>query len=286
MAGDLTTVRAKHRAAVSHLNTLQKDARRFFALPGQAVAIQRYPGQDRYGVVYLQADDLPIDWTLTLSDALNNLRSALNYLVTQIVIRQNNAPGRHNSFPLFDVESDWISQVVNPKRGPGPLGGVNQGSAEWDIIERAQPYKAGDLATARATDLSRLQKLNNFDKHTDINETVTYVGDGILRFTNVSRVDITLYDDGIRGSRLPIPGTVLEPNTQIGYADLTTADGSDAKLKIDLPTEPAFDGVPLTQIGSMMTTVKDIIDSVNRAWARGKVPLIAPRPRKPRRKKR
>jgi hypothetical protein len=106
-------------------------------------------------------EEPPIEWSTIVGDYVQNLRSALDYLVWVLVRANGYTPGRSNAFPIFDVEPP-------NKRGNGERGKWNRQVAglhpgALGFIERCQPYHAADGPKSHV--LAGLRTLSNEDKH-------------------------------------------------------------------------------------------------------------------------
>lgn len=95
--------------------------------------------------------EIPEDWSAIVGDIVHNLRTALDYLVTALVIANGNSPSRSNSFPIDNSLEDYENN------SPDKLTGLNQNSIEF--INGLKPYKDGNDV------LWRLHKLDIQDKH-------------------------------------------------------------------------------------------------------------------------
>lgn len=107
---------------------------------------------------------------MILGDFAHNVRSALDHLVWQLVIRDGGKPGRHNGFPIYDTEAEYVASVV--EKPLGPLAGINRASDEWAFIERQQPYHV----TQGEPYLPILRYLSNHDKHRIVHPTLGVMG--------------------------------------------------------------------------------------------------------------
>lgn len=102
--------------------------------------------------------------SVVVGDILHNLRSSLDHLAWQLVIRAGATPGRHTYFPICDTEQRWLDEVERRRRSgdrASPLKGIEPGSAIWKFIQAVQPYKGAIYADA----MTALRILSNADKH-------------------------------------------------------------------------------------------------------------------------
>jgi hypothetical protein len=112
----------------------------------------------------------PIELGVIVGDYVHNIRSALDQLVWQLVIKNNSVPGRHNEFPITFTEDHFIEKAITGTRTrPGMLAGV--ADTPVTFIKRCQPYERGDDAPSHP--LAILQGLWTADKHQAVAQVVT-----------------------------------------------------------------------------------------------------------------
>jgi hypothetical protein len=114
-------------------------------------------------------------WGLLLGDVAHNLRSALDNLITVLVVRNERQPRRSNGFPVYLDESDWQNKVADRYPAGGPLANVSQ--QDYDRIAALQPFIGRDRETAGTTPLGALHRISNADKHGAIHASMTYQAD-------------------------------------------------------------------------------------------------------------
>jgi hypothetical protein len=109
----------------------------------------------------LAVDDNPETGENTV---VHDLRSALDHAVWQLVIADHGTPGRHNQFPIYTDEGNFLRDVVDrpSNRGPGPLDGIERDGPAWTFIQGEQPYQRRH---PEYTVLRHLRILSNLDKH-------------------------------------------------------------------------------------------------------------------------
>jgi hypothetical protein len=132
----LDSVKQKLLWARDHLNSLETEGKRYFAdEPGKMVPEQ----EQNTGRLILKFDartPIPTRIPFMVGDTLQNLRSALDYLVWELVLAANNVPTYKNMFPICDTLRTFESQL---KRGR-----LDRVSADATAeIERLQPYHSG-----------------------------------------------------------------------------------------------------------------------------------------------
>lgn len=126
--------------------------------------ITTFKSGDPYGVVkeldastgnnvfrFRQKQSIPAEIPLRTGEAIQNLRSALDYVVWALVENNGARPTRNTCFPVGEDAKKYKS------RSHGKVKGVCQHAI--DAIDLTKPYKGGTEA------LWQLHELNNFDKH-------------------------------------------------------------------------------------------------------------------------
>jgi hypothetical protein len=102
--------------------------------------------------------------SVIVGDVLHNLRSSLDHLAWELVIRAGGKPGRQTYFPICDTHDRWLREVEWRRRSAdrkSPLAGIEPGSAIWKFIQAVQPYEGAVYANA----MTVLRVLSNADKH-------------------------------------------------------------------------------------------------------------------------
>src|SRR3954451_21349032 len=117
---ELKLVRARE-----HLDSLYGEIGPFIARQVARMDAKFDPVTQSFTSTYKMQEPLPATWGLMVGDAVHNTRSALDNLVTHLVLKNGAKPGRHNSFPIYTREDYWLRDVESRdrSRGKGPLHG-------------------------------------------------------------------------------------------------------------------------------------------------------------------
>jgi hypothetical protein len=107
----------------------------------------------RYEFVPMLHRSPPLRLGVILGDMVHNLRSALDHLVWQAVLRNGGRPNRSHQFPICDDEKDWNDACNRVLRG---LDAVDA-----EAVRDAQPFNV----VMKPAALSRLREISNEDKH-------------------------------------------------------------------------------------------------------------------------
>jgi hypothetical protein len=158
----LDGVWAKIDRARDNLHTLDEATQRFLHRNPYRIVPEPEVQPGHY-VIRVQAERTPLALPTIVGDVIHDLRSALDNLVWQLVIANGCDPGRHNQFPIYMKEAQFVDAVgrwKKAKRRAGPLAGVAPHA--WAEIYRLQPYRR---AKPKFTALATLARLSNIDKH-------------------------------------------------------------------------------------------------------------------------
>jgi hypothetical protein len=103
----------------------------------------------------------PPEWNIIVGEIIHNLRSALDYLIFQLVIHETAAEPSGNSkiqFPIFEKEDGFDTRGVR-------IMLRDVGADAVALIKSEQPFATGD---GRKSPLWFLRELSNRDKHRSI----------------------------------------------------------------------------------------------------------------------
>jgi hypothetical protein len=153
----LDSVLQKIFRATVHMKELETELDGYFQTnPGKAMREPNTP--DNVAVFTFQPKGpIPSRFGLIVGDALQNFRSALDYLVWELVLAENNQPGEHNMFPICSTADAFKNAVAKRKR----LLGIHPDAITE--IERLQPYHLGQ--DWEKSILAVLDALVNVNKH-------------------------------------------------------------------------------------------------------------------------
>lgn len=151
---DLRLVRAAQQ-----LELLQGDIDAFFAHDRRV--IERAVDENVRQVSRIHHDQIPLPlmWSVRVAELAHNIRSALDHLVWQLVIRKTGEQ------PMIDrIEFPVVETLRGFERRAGRhLTGV--GAKERAIIKSVQPFETGGAARSP---LWQLRQLSNWSKHSDV----------------------------------------------------------------------------------------------------------------------
>lgn len=97
-------------------------------------------------------EEIPQNWGAIIGDIIHNLRSALDYIAWQLVIKNGNVPDEGTTgFPIGDRANTFESFCGRKVKGASKKA--------IDLIKSLKPYKGGDIA------FTILHKIDIVDKH-------------------------------------------------------------------------------------------------------------------------
>jgi len=154
---ELLGLKARLVRAKEQTDGLKEEINRFVNSPGHRFPVEwNEERTEATGRVFFDPMPDTHRWAVLVGEVLHDLRSALNGLVWQLVIRNGDVPSRQTEFPIFLDKQRYETESVIKLRGTS--------DRVKDQIARMQPFtlepeKAPDVA------LWLLHELNIVDKH-------------------------------------------------------------------------------------------------------------------------
>ncbi|KQS57829.1 hypothetical protein ASG36_14655 [Geodermatophilus sp. Leaf369] len=217
-------------------------------------------GDGTYSAIYAPTQEPYPEMGLLLGDFAHCARSALDNLVTVLVLRNGGQPIKDNAFPIYTRRADWKKNVIKRHSlGEGPLANVSQ--ADYDAIEQLQPFNDTSVADPEDNLLAILSRVNNADKHAMLHTAVAYsapVDQKVLRVSPPTPVEIIW-------SREPFEALV--PGTeQTRYRFVGPAPQGDWVVLINWPmivqfTDHLGRAVPYFKLTAIYNAVGETIDT-------------------------
>jgi hypothetical protein len=163
----LEPVRLKVARANEHLDALKAEIARYYDThPAEFVAdptIHTDSDGEQYVFGRFKSAPPPGHISVVIGDVLQNLRSALDYLVWELVLANKQQPGKKNSFPICDSAKGFANELRR-----GRFDGVH--SDAITEAERLQPYFGG--TEIDKSFLWNLEQFSNINKHRRVLLTV------------------------------------------------------------------------------------------------------------------
>ncbi|MCZ2819441.1 hypothetical protein O2V63_03755 [Modestobacter sp. VKM Ac-2977] len=107
--------------------------------------------------------------SIMLGEFAHNARSALDNLITVLVMRNNGTLTSDHKFPYSPHANQWASSVAAPWPEGGPLAHIKR--EDFDLIRDVQPFHADDPARHP---LALVARVNNADKHQMLHASIAY----------------------------------------------------------------------------------------------------------------
>lgn len=153
----LESVQAKVARAKQHYIALTSQLNWYFQGKGCDLLLEANLQTNTVRVAGIEAPAIPTVIPLIIGDCLQNLRSALDYLVWELVLAANNKPNKNHAFPICGSP-----KCFENAKARGRLNGIDARAVA--LIEALQPYRAGE-GRKKETGLWILDELCNINKH-------------------------------------------------------------------------------------------------------------------------
>jgi hypothetical protein len=148
---DLRGCYAKIERAKKHISEFDRERVAFLDTNPYVIVTNFNPEKNATQSVMGPLPEMPIHLSLTVGDAVQNLRSALDYLAAELARSVGNEP-KLVYFPISESAEKYISESKGKTKGVPPEA--------KELMDFMQPYLGGD-----GNDLWYLHTLNNADKH-------------------------------------------------------------------------------------------------------------------------
>jgi hypothetical protein len=160
----LDSVRLKIAWADKHLKFLVAEMDRYFKTDPCHIVTDIDPATNLViETRFVQERPLPPDIPLIVGDCVQNLRTALDYLIWELVLVAGNSPSEKNAFPVCASRKAFQKAIER-----GLLSGVSdEAIAE---VEALQPYHGGN--GFEATVIWVMNQIANINKHRRLLTTV------------------------------------------------------------------------------------------------------------------
>jgi len=173
----------------------------------------------------VSVEPIPLTFSVVGGDVVQNLRSALDYLVWQLVLIDGEKPGTHTAFPIYTSKSKFDKRVRNPpKNRPSPLAGIEPKGEKWTLLEGFQPYEREE--PPEIDPLAILASFSNRDKHRGLLAGVSFMHD--LDFDRICEP----YGDVV-DFRVTFPGPeALEHDAEVARFRVSASPSTQSGVKM------------------------------------------------------
>jgi hypothetical protein len=193
----------------------------------------------------------PREWAVLIGDWAHNHRSALDYLLEQLVFANGGAPSRSNQFPIYS------QPPPSPARFAAMVRGVS--AAAEQVIADMQPYRRSGRTSPEPLEI--LSDLSNHDKHHHLHAVAVLTAPFDQRWVKVTLATPTRIDE------IAVPAAVYEPITDAGiFAMRVSPPETRVGLELShrLPIDIAFKNAHLVRTADL----RNIADEVSRVVER------------------
>jgi hypothetical protein len=153
----MEAVRQKIARSREHLKSVETEIKGYFEKEPCRVVAEFDTNSNRVVGRFVVTLPVPDSIPIILGDALQNLRSSLDYLVWELVLAANGSPGKKHMFPICTSLDAFHNEISR-----GRLDGV--ATAALAEIQGLQPYHMGQDAAASHV-LAVLDSFCNINKH-------------------------------------------------------------------------------------------------------------------------
>ncbi|WP_157519641.1 hypothetical protein [Modestobacter sp. Leaf380] len=210
------------------VSSLLEEIDRVLTTPTQGSATPNPDGT--FSAYYRPAAEPTPVMSLVLGEFAHNARSALDNVVTSLVVSSGGTPKSNHKFPVFKTETAWRGKVATPWPGAGPLAGLSQ--EDFDLIEAVQPFHADE---PDRHPLALLAQINNADKHQMLHAAMAYTAQDadqrVLEVVPPLPVEIVW---------TPPRGTLLAAGAEATRYRFTDSSPSSFGLKLNWPLSLLF----------------------------------------------
>ncbi|MEA2646442.1 MAG: hypothetical protein QOE92_1525 [Chloroflexota bacterium] len=161
MSDPLFGANAKLGRAKQHVDIYERDLLAFFKSYSEAKMIHIDFEAPWYAVWSEPFPKPPVGVVLSAGDAINCLRSALDYLVCELVLKSGGEVTQYTQFPIYRAPGKFV-EAVSLKNRRNPLAGLDRKGNAWALVERSQPYRSPNPISHP---LHVIHALSNTDKH-------------------------------------------------------------------------------------------------------------------------
>ncbi len=245
MTYPVSYISLKIQRADQHIDQCRAALREFIA--SQPYEIVRQANLKAGKVVYTveKADPVPLPISIYFGDALQNLRTTLDYLAHALVVANKHTPTEETSFPILrgNIDSEKFKPTFERK-----VQGMRDDAVEK--IKGLKPYKGGDDL------LYPLHALNNRDKH----RLLLTAGSAVSRL-----ISQPWFRPGVAFERLKMPALIPEEidnalnRTFIGIPGIFPLNKGQ-EILVDPPHAESHENVTL--FGEVAINEPEIIEPV------------------------
>ena len=225
---NLVGIHAKLRRAEHQIQKINDEADTLCKKVSQGIARDLCGDDEQVWSYRNETPEAPVGWSILIGEILYNLRSTLDHLVWQLVLNNEQRPGRHNEFPIAKDHQDWQREEIRT------LKGVSQ--RHKAKIGYLQPFTGGIYLPFDVSMLKVLDTLSNIEKHRHLVVAVI-ASNGIEAMT----LDFNQPELGDLNARPPYKGTAFHAKIEKGKV-LARFNNADTPLYPSFLVDVRFAG--------------------------------------------
>jgi hypothetical protein len=143
----------KIERAKKHISDLQARFLDFASTNYYRLDFEKDPGTGNNLLRFTITESLPEDTALIIGDAFHNLRSALDFAISDVLFMKTGTRPKHAKFPVYKSRDDLVNAVSGGKISEAPKEILDF------IVDIVKPYEGGNEA------IRALHELDILDKH-------------------------------------------------------------------------------------------------------------------------
>ena len=112
-------------------------------------------------------EPIPLRWPVVLGELIHDIRSALDHIITLLVIANGRVPNVGNQFPIYSwgYEPTWTKRDWNQRRNQFQRCVSGMSADDVAIIKALQPYRRRHIGRLPYNALETIAEFSNLDKH-------------------------------------------------------------------------------------------------------------------------
>lgn len=213
----LDGLRIKLNRARQHLEELNTAVDEFMRQGDSTGVVIDFNFPKRECIVHARVPGVPpLEWAVIVGEVLYHLRSALDYLVWQLVLSNGNVPTYRTEFPIFKDSAEYQAGIFRRLAGVCDEAGT--------IIESLQPFNTGQKPEMAI--LWMVHELNNAYKHRMLVPAQLFLMSADYEFSSPTDISVEALENMQRGP--------LIDGAQIAHFRWAGSPGPSDKMDVQL----------------------------------------------------
>lgn len=153
----------KVKRANQHIDELQSILTAFLKTDFYNINVEKNVEDGQYELKFKVTQEFPREIPLVIGDVVHNLRSSLDLMTSEIVIKAGSTPDSYTKFPFYETRQELVGAINGGKIETAPKTIIDL------IVDTIKPYKGGN------DPLYALHNLDIVDKHVLLIPTVSVI---------------------------------------------------------------------------------------------------------------